>query len=113
MHTLPRWMWKSGAADAIRNMGSIAVDRTVHGNDRCIYLRSWSGSAKPDQADDAALRRRDLIDLVLINLARTSSAADFAAWGGCKVLCILSNARCKVGWFALHPRFDRQIVRLF
>ena len=72
-------MWKSSAADAIRNMGSAAVDRTVHGNDRCLNLRSRTGSTKSDQADNAALRRRDLIDLVLINLARTLFAADFAA----------------------------------
>jgi hypothetical protein len=79
MHTLPRWVWKSSAADAIRHMGSAAVDRTVHGNDRCLYLRSRTGSTKPDQTDNAALRRRDLINLVFINLARTPSAADFAA----------------------------------
>ena len=72
-------MWKSGATDAIRNMGPAAADGTVYGNDRCLYLRSRTGSTKPNQVDNAALRRRDLIDLVLINLARTPSATDFAA----------------------------------
>ena len=72
-------MWKSGATDAIRNMGSAVVNRTVYGNDRFLYLRSRTGSTKPYQTDNAALRRRDLIYLVLIILARTPSAADFAA----------------------------------